>query len=186
MEELYKCFKTPQPINKLYIYIALVSIASVQAISLMKYLRLAVNHSADRVTREVTMLPFQLWASFSSVSDQPCVSLMVYPRCYTRCWLLLCYSSVLLSLSLLLQKCVCVCVCVCACVCVCVCVSVREQGRSELRRTWNRSCFDDVPEVLGSELLSFSLQITAQINTLALTDPQQAMPLESHPQGLLA
>ncbi|CAB1412744.1 unnamed protein product, partial [Pleuronectes platessa] len=34
--------------------------------------------------------------------------------------------------------------------------------------------------------LSFSLQITAQINTLALTDPQQAMPLESQPQGLLA
>ncbi len=37
--------------------------------------------------------------------------------------------------------------------------------------------------VLGSDTLSFSLQIASQINTLAQADPKQAMPPESHLQG---
>lgn len=42
--------------------------------------------------------------------------------------------------------------------------------------TWNRRHVDDAPEVLGSGFLSLSLQITGQINMLALTDPEQVKP----------
>lgn len=56
-------------------------------------------------------------------------------------------------------------------------------SESALWPTWNRSCFDDVPEVLGSAIPSLFLQITVQINTLAPADPQWEMPPEARPSG---
>lgn len=45
----------------------------------------------------------------------------------------------------------------------------------------SRHCPDDVSEVLGSGFLALFRQITAQINTLVLADPEQAMPSEPPP-----
>lgn len=89
-----------------------------------------------------------------------------YSRWYTRCWLLLCYSSVRRPLYSDLCH-----------------LTASTERHGELWWTWNRSCFDDVPEDLGSGFLSFFLQITAQINMLALADPEQATASESHPPG---
>lgn len=132
------------------------------------------------VSSEVTILLFQLWASFSSELrsvSQPSVLLLLSASpysCSTYSWLLLCYSSVwpwLVSLSAYSSLC---------------CLTAGTERQGELWRTWNRNCFDDVPEVLRSGHSVLFLQITAQINTLALADPKQAMPPESNPQGLLA
>lgn len=49
----------------------------------------------------------------------------------------------------------------------------------------SRHCSDDVSGVLGSGFLALFRQITAQINTLVLADPEQAMPSEPPPPPVI-
>ena len=130
-DEQYKCFKTSQPINKLYI--ALVSIARVQAISLMKYLRVCSksqcrqSHSWGDDAAVSALGQFQLreWSALRLLNGLP--SLL-----YSLLIAALLFISSALALSPVTEVC-----------------AVWELERSELRRTWSRSCFDDVPEVFG-------------------------------------